>query len=119
MGPSVTIKHGLTGVVLDPPYTDVRCPDLYAVDSLSVAHDVAKWAFKNGDNPLLRIALCGYAGEHEPPAGWTVESWKAHGGYESQRSAKRNGGTNSAKETVWFSPHCLAKKQKVLAFGHL
>ena len=107
MGDSVTIKHGITGVFLDPPYSDTadRQEDLYRVDSLTVAHDVWAWAIANGDNPLLRIALCGYQGEHELPEGWTCLEWKARGGYGSQ--GKTRGRENASKERIWFSPHCL------------
>lgn len=106
MGESVTVKHGLTAVFLDPPYADTakRCSDLYACDSLSVAHQVREWAIANGDNPKLRIALCGYEGEHEMPEGWEVLKWSTRGGYESQ-SKKAN--TNQHRERIWFSPHCL------------
>ena len=107
MGESVTVKHGMTGVFLDPPYADTadRCSDLYAIDSLSVAHDVREWCIANGDNPLLRIALCGYQGEHELPEGWTCMEWKARGGYGSQGDTR--GRENANKERIWFSRHCL------------
>lgn len=107
-GPTVTFKHGTTAVFLDPPYADTatRTDNLYAQDSLTVAHDVRRWAIANGDNPLLRIALCGYDGEHEMPPSWEAWSWKAHGGYGSQGDG--DGRNNAAREMVWFSPHCLA-----------
>lgn len=65
----MTFKHGITGVFLDPPYADEaqRTDDLYASDSGNVAHAVREWAIANGDNPKLRIALCGYQGEHAMP----------------------------------------------------
>jgi hypothetical protein len=106
-GPSVTFKHGLTGVFLDPPYADTaeRTNDLYSHDSESVAHDVREWAIENGANPLLRIALCGYEGEHAMPSDWECIAWKARGGYGSQgNNAARE---NSGRERIWFSPHCL------------
>ena len=107
MGDSVTIKQGITGVFLDPPYADTagRQKDLYSVDSSTVAHDVRKWAIANGDNPLLRIALCGYQGEHELPEGWTCMEWKARGGYSSL--GHNRGRENASKERIWFSPHCI------------
>ena len=107
MGDSVTIKHGITGVFLDPPYADTadRQDDLYSVDSSTVAHDVREWAIANGDNPLLRIALCGYQGEHELPEGWTCMKWKARGGYGSQGETR--GRENASKERIWFSRHCI------------
>lgn len=70
--PAVTTSHGLTAVFLDPPYADTagRDADLYRRDSLSVAHDVRRWAVEHGDDPRMRIALCGYEGEHEMPDSW-------------------------------------------------
>ena len=111
-GPSPTVKLGVTGVFLDPPYSDLanRDPGLYATDSLDVAHECRKWALEQGDNPLLRIALCGYTGEHDgemTDAGWTPVYWKAAGGYGSQADANGNGRANSHREVIWFSPHCL------------
>jgi hypothetical protein len=103
----VTFKHGLTGVFLDPPYADTADRDgrIYRVDSLSVAHDVRKWAIENGDNKLMRIALCGYEKEHEMPDTWECVAWKASGGYGGGRSNQAD--LNSHRERVWFSPHCL------------
>lgn len=104
-GPSPTVKNGLTGVFLDPPYADDdRDPAIYSIDSLTVAHDVRVWAIENGDNPNMRIALCGY----DPlimPDGWHYVRWKAHGGYSSQGNGQ--GRINAYREIVWFSPHCL------------
>jgi hypothetical protein len=107
LGPSVTFKHGVTGVFLDPPYADTagRTEGLYALDSNSVAHGVREWAIENGGNPLLRIALCGYDGEHQMPADWVEIAWKARGGYGSQGDGK--GRENAGRERIWFSPHCL------------
>ena len=116
LGPSVTFKHGVTGVFLDPPYADTAGRDetLYSEESLVVAHDVRKWAIENGDNPLLRIALCGYQGEHELPESWECLYWKARGGYGSQ-SDNGNGRDNAKRERIWFSPHCL----RVTLFSHM
>lgn len=112
VGDSVTIKHGISGVFLDPPYASER-NQAYAVDSVDVANDVREWAIANGGNKLYRIALCGYAGEHEMPGDWTEIAWKAAGGYGSQGDGK--GRENCEKERIWFSPHCLqAPKQKTL-----
>lgn len=114
-GPSATYKSGLTAVFLDPPYTDAanRCDGLYAADSLSVGHAVRDWAIEAGENPQLRIALCGYEGEYEMPPSWSAHEWKTQGGYECQ--AKEQSG-NRRKERIWFSPHCLAAQQQDL-FG--
>ena len=110
LGPSPTVKLGTTGVFLDPPYANEadRQEDLYSADDLSVAHKVREWALANGDNPDLRIALCGYEGEHEMP-GWDCVAWKARGGYGSQSDGR--GRENANRERIWFSPHCLGSRQ--------
>ena len=104
LGESVTVKHGLTGVFLDPPYSSDEHAVDYSAGSGDVASAVREWALSNGDNPLLRIALCGYEGEHDMP-GWTAHAWKAKGGYGSQGSGR--GRENASRERIWFSPHCL------------
>ena len=105
LGPTPTEKLGTTGVFLDPPYGhDERKSDLYAVER-DIAADVREWAIENGDNPGLRIALCGYAGEHQMPDSWEALAWKAHGGYGGQGEGR--GRDNAEREMVWFSPHCL------------
>ena len=107
LGPSVTFKHGITGVFLDPPYADEaeRTDGLYATDCRKVAHEVRKWAIANGDNRELRIALCGYEGEHAMPGNWECFAWKTRGGYGSQADGR--GRANANRERIWFSPHCL------------
>lgn len=108
LGESVTVKHGLTGVFLDPPYAADRAV-CYSVES-DCSGAVRAWAISNGDNPLLRIALCGYEGEHAMPESWECVPWKARGGYGSQADGR--GRENSARERIWFSPHCLCGQQK-------
>ncbi len=114
MGESVTIDRGLTGVFLDPPYSNDanRQSDLYTQDSLSVAHDVREWCIANGDNPLYRIVLCGYQGEHEALAqhGWRCEQWIGHAGYQNQN---HNGNGSRNKEVLWISPNCLRPIQEI------
>jgi hypothetical protein len=105
---SVTDRHGLTAVFLDPPYAAGAME--YSVggnqdDSLTRA--VQGWAIENGGNEQLRIALCGY----DPlpltmPAGWVALRWTARKGYQNAENAK-----NSSREIVWFSPHCLKPVQ--------
>lgn len=89
------------------PYADgaERTSDLYSSDSGDVANDVRRWAIKNGDNPELRIALCGYEGEHEMPESWECIAWKARGGYGSQ--GNNSARENATRERIWFSPYCL------------
>jgi hypothetical protein len=108
-GPTPTVKQGLTGVFLDPPYSqEERDGELYAIET-PVAADVRAWCLENGGNRDLRIALCGYAGEgHEELErhGWDVHEWKARGGYGSQGTGT-DGRANSKRERIWFSPACV------------
>lgn len=105
--PSCTWKLGggqLTAVFLDPPYShELRDNRLYSVEE-DVAVDARAWAVANGDNPDLRIALCGLDGEHEMPAGWRPETWKAPRGYSVK--APRT-------EVIWFSRYCLPPQQQL------
>ncbi len=98
-----TIHVGLTGVFLDPPYAAER-DNVYNHDSFSLAHDVRAWCAARGDHPKLRIALCGYEGEHNDleGLGWEKVAWKAQGGYGNQ-----SGNDNCRLERIWFSPHCI------------
>lgn len=117
-GPSVTHRHGTTAVFLDPPYADTagRTDGLYAVDCLSVAHEVREWAIEQGKNPLMRICLAGYEGEHALPNDWETVEWKARGGFGSQDDDEDGmGRQNSARERLWFSPACIKpEKQRTL-----
>ncbi len=89
-------------VFLDPPYdAEFRDSGLYAEDELGISRRVAEWAIEHGDDSDLRIALCGYDGEHEMPPDWTVYEWKAARGYSSEKNSNRH------RERIWFSPHCL------------
>ena len=103
-GPSVTHRHGLTGVFLDPPYADTagRTEGLYATDSLAVAHDAREWAIAEGRNPLMRIAFAGYHLEHTFPADWDCVAWKAQGGFGLQGIGK--GRENAGQGTALVFP---------------
>jgi hypothetical protein len=104
----------MTGVFLDPPYGEDAGRDavLYSRESLTVAADVRAWCLENGNNKQLRIALCGYQGEHDmlEQHGWSVLSWKAKGGYGNQN---QQGNVNATRERIWFSPHCRTRKGNV------
>ena len=84
-GPSVTFKHGLTGMLFDPPYSaeEDREADLYREDDDKVAYEVRAWCLANGKHPLLRIVLCGYGNIHDAllTHGWQKYSWMPNGGY--------------------------------------
>lgn len=93
-------------VFIDPPYdaADDRDMRLYASDDGTYAADVRAWAIENGDDPKMRIALCGYEG-FEMPSGWSLYRWTAAGGYGSQGEGR--GRTNKSREVIWFSRFCV------------
>jgi site-specific DNA-adenine methylase len=107
---SVTVRHGLTGVFLDPPYTKGAMD--YAAGGVGgeLADKVRAWCAKNGNDKRLRIVLCGHAGEHDAllQEGWHLRAWTARKGYASTDEAVEN----SASETLWCSPHCVPERQK-------
>ena len=110
VGPSVTYRHGITAVLLDPPYeTGV---DVYAQNSRAPAAESWAWACAHGNNPLLRIAYCCHDDGRALPSGWTRHAWKAVGGYGSQGDS--DGRANAAREVVFFSPHCIGQQQPSL-----
>ena len=114
--PAVTTSHGLTGVVLDPTYDrKLRSSRIYEVEDDTSSPRARQWAIENGDNPLLRIVLMGYEGEHEMPDTWKVVAWKTGGGYGNQ--AKGRGRENAGLERMWFSPHCLNQHGQASLFG--
>jgi len=83
---------------------------LYAEDVGGLSDRVREWALEHGDDPELRIALCGYAGEHKMP-GWTEHAWKAARGYAAENNENRE------RERIWFSPHCLPIEEQPSLFG--
>jgi len=79
-------------------------------NSKSVNTEVTAWCIENQDNPLMRIALCGYDGEYDLPD-WTVEQGRAtNGGYSHSTD-------NSKRERIWFSPHCVAVEKQIALFA--
>jgi hypothetical protein len=113
LGDSTTIKHGTTAVLLDPPYDEAEHSVTYSAQVDGISARVRAWAIANGENPLLRIALCGYKGEPDMPAGWECVAWKAKGGYGSQGSGTVR--ENSKRERIWFSPACLKPNDDLFA----
>jgi len=71
------------------------------------------WCVEHGDDPRLRIALCGYEGEHAMPRSWRIHAWKSHGGYGVRNPDNQNKG----RERIWLSPHCLPFEQQRELFG--
>ena len=103
---SVTTRHGLTAVFLDPPYDKGEMDYSAGGMRLGISGAVREWCAANGDRPKLRIVLCGHAGEHDDLlrlTGWHTRDWTARKGYALTDEAINN----SQSETLWCSPHCV------------
>ena len=102
---SVTTRHGLTAVFLDPPYTKGAMDYAAGGVGTDLPMQVQAWCADNGHNPLLRIVICGHASEHDGllAHGWHTRTWTARKGYALSAESK----ANSAGETLWCSPHCI------------
>ena len=105
---SITTRHGLTAVFLDPPYTKGAMDYSAGGMGQGIADDVRAWCAENGNNPQLRIVLCGHAGEHDAllAQGWHTRTWTAGGGYARTDEAI----ANRQSETIWCSPHCVPER---------
>lgn len=100
-------KMGSVGMFFDPPYgVEDRDTNVYHHDSSTLAKDVGDWCLEHGSHPDYRIVLCGYE-EHERllKARWTMEAWKANGGYANTGNAA--GKENSKREVIYYSPYCI------------
>jgi site-specific DNA-adenine methylase len=85
-------------LLLDPPYrADGAAQNLYATET-DVAQECSEWAYSRGDNPLMRIVLCGLAGEHSPPSGWRV--------VDSMTLQAGSRGKTRRQDCLYLSPHC-------------
>ena len=105
-GDSVTWRHGLTAVFLDPPYSEGNQQYAAGGTGTNLSADVRAWALSAGKRKDMRVILAGYDGEHNDleTQGWHVIAWKARGGYASQGDDEN---VNAARERLWLSPHCL------------
>lgn len=102
LGTTTTRNSGMNpcAVFLDAPYQhEFRDPRLYSLDDPELSSLTFRWALEHGDDPDLRIAVCGLEGEHVFPDTWTKHEWTGVRGYGS--------GKNRHLERIWFSPHCL------------
>ena len=106
------INMGTVGVFFDPPYgvEAGRDPDLYHVESATVAADVREWAMARGSDPACRIVLAGYREEHVEliSYGWREIRWTTGGGYANKKSdGMGSHSPNRKRETLFLSPHCV------------
>ena len=98
VGKAKQSELGVVGILLDPPYPRHLRDFDYDTDAADVWHRAARWAVSNGDNPRLRIAICGYNEADSDalfPSGWARFVWRRSGI-----------GQNKDRECIWFSPHC-------------
>ena len=115
LGANIGADNGIAGIMLDPPYAEGAADYGVGGTATGIDAEVREWAVANGDNPRLRIALCGYEGHHTMPDTWQCVPWKARQGYSSQGADGHNG--NGDRERVWLSPHCLGVRQRGLFDG--
>lgn len=138
---STLTRLGLTGAFLDPPYClnvkrmhewvknlpslgpepktrkgkAERSATLYASDAGSdpdrLVAEVHLWCLKWGQDPLIRICIAGYEGEHNPleKLGWEKVEWATAGGYGNQGKNKKGKNENAGRERLWFNPACVQK----------
>jgi len=98
---SVTYHHGVTGVVLDPPYKhDGRFKGAYTNDDDNIADLCYKWCLDNGGNNKLKIVMCCYDNGYFKLPGWKKIGWKARKGYQSKTK-------QYMKEIIFVSPSCF------------
>lgn len=97
-------KNEITGVFLDPPYEFSGRDKVYKEEN-NIFKEVCQWAEENGNNPKMRVVVCGYEGSYNFPDSWQVYSWKANGGMANL--GEDRGKENSSKERIYFSPNCL------------
>ena len=108
--PSITFNNNglgskdITAVFLDPPYDLSKRDPVYLEDS-NLFNSVCDWAIYNGDNPKLRIILCGYEGNYKMPDTWQTYHWNTNGGMGNLGNDR--GKSNRNLERIWMSPHCL------------
>ena len=88
---------GVVGILLDPPYPRHLRDFDYDTDDTDICQRAARWAIANGDNPRLRIAVCGYNDAESDalfPDSWARFVWR------------RSGLGQNKEECIWFNPHC-------------
>lgn len=97
-------EKDITGIFLDPPYLQGGRDKVYKEEE-NIFKEVCEWSVENGNNLKLRIVICGYDGDFIFPDNWKIFSWQTNGGMANAGNSR--GKVNSAREKIWFSPHCL------------
>jgi hypothetical protein len=99
---SVVERHGLSGVVFDPPYPEGWSTSAAYAGQDTEAADICRDVFSEADclsHRGVRVVVCGYEGTWTPPEGWTTRRWTARKGYADSQQHHR--------EVLWCSPSCV------------
>lgn len=94
--PTGTVAHGMTGVLLDPPYGKGTISYAHGGTDDALLMAARDWAIANADHHQMRIVLCCYEAQLTMPDGWRCVPWKAHGHSDGGKL-----------ERLWLSPNCL------------
>ena len=110
--PTVTHRHGLTGLFLDPPYSIEKNKQTSVYGSMSKQHnlndDMTEFLLENQNIDGFRIAICGLEGEYDlPNKYWECVSWMGNSGY-----ADKTKNNNREKERIWFNKQCLGSNKQ-------
>ena len=105
--PTVTYRHGLTGLFLDPPYSLEKNKQTNVYGELSkqgnLNADLTKFLLENQNIDGFRIAICGLEGEYDlPKKYWDCVEWMGNSGYADKTKNK-----NREKERIWFNKQCI------------
>ena len=105
--PTVTYRHGLTGLFLDPPYSLEKNKQTNVYGELSkqgnLNADLTKFLLENQNIDGLRVAICGLEGEYDlPKKYWDCVEWMGNSGYADKTKNK-----NREKERIWFNKQCI------------
>lgn len=108
-----------TAIFFDPPYgAKGQFGKAYGKeDSNIIARDVMYWCKMKEDRKDLRIAVCGYEGEHNKLTSWTKLNWSTNGGMNNTSKSKEV--LNKDREIVLFSPSCLSEPSLYDLFSSL
>jgi DNA adenine methylase len=107
-------------IFLDPPYSSSFDRQTYGADlddSDGLPEEVYTWCETHGEDPDLRIAVCGYTQNWDPPESWYEMTWTTQGGW-ARKSDDPNPDAQK-EECVWFSPHCIDPHDDALPDDHL
>lgn len=110
--PSVVERHGLSGIVFDPPYPEGWSTSAAYAGQDAEAEDICRAVFAEAvdlSDRGARVVVCGYDGVWSPPTEWTTRKWTARKGYANSNQHHR--------EVLWCSPSCAPESAPGLFGG--